>query len=73
MWAVSGKRTGKQVATERLILGNCLRNTVSMDTETENSKHLENQTVALELIHGFRDNANRTEELYDMVTSIPAA
>jgi hypothetical protein len=30
---------------------------VSMDIETENCKHLENQTVTLELKCGFRDNA----------------
>jgi hypothetical protein len=28
-----------------------------MDTETENCKHLENQTVAWEVKHGFRDIA----------------
>jgi hypothetical protein len=28
-----------------------------MDAETEICKHLENQTVARELKHGFRDNA----------------
>jgi hypothetical protein len=30
---------------------------VSKDTETENCKHLENQTVAREFKYGFRDNA----------------
>jgi hypothetical protein len=30
---------------------------VSMDTETESCKHLENQTIPWELTHGFRDNA----------------
>jgi hypothetical protein len=28
-----------------------------MDTESESCKHLENQRVAWELKHGFRDNA----------------
>jgi hypothetical protein len=28
-----------------------------MDTEIESCKHLENQTIAWELKHGFRDNA----------------
>jgi hypothetical protein len=31
-------------------------NPVSMDMETENYKHLENQTVAWELKYGYRDN-----------------
>jgi hypothetical protein len=30
---------------------------VSRDMKTESCKHLENQTVAWELRHGFRDNA----------------
>jgi hypothetical protein len=36
---------------------NWLRNTVSMDTETESCKHLENQAFAWEVRRGFRDNA----------------
>jgi hypothetical protein len=55
MWVVSRKRMGKRVATERLIPG--LRNKISRDTETESCKHLENQIFALEIRHGFRDNA----------------
>jgi hypothetical protein len=57
-WAVSRKRMGKHVATEMLILGNQLiTEQFSMDTETESCKHLENQTIAWELTHGFRGNA----------------
>jgi hypothetical protein len=60
MWGVSRKQTCKYVATERLILGNQL--------VTENGFHgykkwklltPRNQTVALELTNGFRDNAFR--------------
>jgi hypothetical protein len=47
---------------DRFLETNSLWNTVSMDTETENCQHLENQTVASELTHRFRDNAFHEEQ-----------
>jgi hypothetical protein len=43
-----------------------------MDTETEICKHLENQTLAWELTHGFGDKAfkNTTMEPLEAVISI---
>jgi hypothetical protein len=41
MWAISRKRVGKCVATERLVLGNQLvTERVSMDTKTKSCKRV---------------------------------